>query len=102
MLLRAGVTAQCRQVVEDLEAAEQAVNSLQEEVKGHLRIAAPHLIGEALMVPALAELSKQNPSLKIELDLTSTKVTPQGIANLQKALPNCNIISDQTPPKTTS
>ncbi|NKB33826.1 MAG: LysR family transcriptional regulator [Pseudomonadales bacterium] len=66
--------AQCRQVVEDLEAAELAVNSLQEEIKGHLRIAAPHLIGEALMVPALAELSKQNPSLKIELDLTSHRV----------------------------
>lgn len=66
--------AQCRQVVEDLEAAENAVNSYQEEIKGQIRIAAPHLIGEALMVPALAQLSKQNPSLKIELDLTSNRV----------------------------
>lgn len=66
--------AQCRQVVEDLEAAEQAVSMLQDEVKGHLRIAAPHLIGEALMVPALAELAKQNPNLKVELDLTSHRV----------------------------
>jgi DNA-binding transcriptional LysR family regulator len=65
---------QCRQVVEDLEAAEQAITSLQQEVKGKLRISAPHLIGEAMMVPALAEFIEDNPLLDIELHLSGHRV----------------------------
>jgi len=65
---------QCRQVVEDLEAAEQAITVLQQEVQGLLRISAPHLIGETLLVPAIAEFMEQHEKLEIELDLTSHKV----------------------------
>jgi DNA-binding transcriptional LysR family regulator len=65
---------QCRQVVEELEAAEQAVTSLQQEIKGQLRISAPHLIGEALMVPALAQFLTQHPLLDIELHLSGHRV----------------------------
>ena len=65
---------QCRQVVEELEAAEQAVTSLQQEIKGQLRISAPNLIGEALMVPALAQFLTQHPQLDIELHLSGHRV----------------------------
>lgn len=65
---------QCRQVVEDLEAAERDITQLQSEVKGRLRISAPHLIGEVLLVPAIAQFMKTNPALEIELALSSRKV----------------------------
>ena len=65
---------QCRQVVEDLEAAERAVTLLQHEVQGLLKISAPHLIGEVLLVPALADFLKQNPKLDVDLHLTSHRV----------------------------
>ncbi len=65
---------QARQVVEDLQAAERVVTMLQEEVKGQLRISAPHLIGEALLVPALAEFLETNTELEIELHLSSRKI----------------------------
>ncbi|MDA1370621.1 MAG: LysR family transcriptional regulator [Proteobacteria bacterium] len=65
---------QARQVVEDLESAEQAVSYFQQEIKGELRIAAPHLIGEALMVPALAQFLEQHPGLDIELLLSGQRV----------------------------
>ena len=65
---------QARQVVEDLESAEQAVSYFQQEIRGELRIAAPHLIGEALMVPALAQFLEQHPGLDIELLLSGHRV----------------------------
>jgi len=65
---------QCRQVVEDLESAEQAINTLQRQVKGQLRISTPHLIGEILVVPALAEFIKLHPALDVDLHLSSRRV----------------------------
>ena len=65
---------QCLQVVEDLEAAERAATQLQEQVKGLLTISAPHLIGEALLVPALAEFQKSHPELEVDLHLSSHRV----------------------------
>ena len=62
---------QCRQVVEDLEAAERAMTTLQQEAKGQLRISAPHLIGEVLLVPAIAQFLQHNPELEIDLELSS-------------------------------
>lgn len=66
--------AQCRQVVEDLEAVERQVTELQQEAKGLLKISAPHLIGEVLLVPAIAEFLKHNPQIEIDLELASHKV----------------------------
>ena len=65
---------QCRQVVEDLEAAERAIGALQHEVKGRLRIAAPHLLGEVVLVPAIANFMKRNPELTIDLHLSGRRV----------------------------
>ena len=65
---------QCRQVVEDLESAERAVNQLQEQVTGHLTISAPHLIGEALLVPALAKFQQSHPDLEVDLLLGGHRV----------------------------
>lgn len=65
---------QCRQVVEDLETAERAVNQAQEQVKGQLTISAPHWIGEALLVPALAKFQQTHPDLEVELLLGGHRV----------------------------
>ncbi len=65
---------QCRQVVEDLEAAERAVSQLQEQVRGQLTISAPHLIGEALLVPALALFQDSHPELEVDLHLGGHRV----------------------------
>ncbi len=65
---------QCRQIVEDLEEAERSINSLQQETRGLLKISAPHLLGEAHIVPALADFLKQHPKLEIELNLSSRKI----------------------------
>lgn len=64
----------CRQVVEDLESAEVAVSQLQVQVKGLLTVSAPHLIGEALLIPALAKFQTSNPELEVNLQLTSRRV----------------------------
>ncbi len=37
---------QCQQIIEDLENAEQSVNTLQNDAQGLLRISTPHLLGE--------------------------------------------------------
>ncbi len=66
--------AHARQVVEELEAADAAVTSLQQEVKGELRIAAPHLIGEAVLVPALAAFTARHPQLQVDLHLAGHQV----------------------------
>lgn len=64
----------CQQVVEDLEATEASVSELQVQIQGPLRISAPHLLGEKVLVPALAEFQRQNPALDVELNLSSRKI----------------------------
>lgn len=64
----------CLQIVEDLDEAEKSVSQLQQSVTGILRVSAPHLLGEAKLVPAVAEFLKRYPELNIELSLTSRKV----------------------------
>lgn len=66
--------ARCRQVVEDLESAEVAVSQLQAQVKGLLTISAPHLIGESILIPALAKFQVINPELEVNLQLTSRRI----------------------------
>jgi len=65
---------QCRQIVEDLENAEQSITNLQNDVQGLLRISAPHLLGEVLLIPALAAFLKRHPKLEVDIDLNSHKV----------------------------
>jgi len=64
----------CRQVIEDVDSAEQAMTSLQKQVSGRLRINAPYLLGELFLVPAIARFMQLHPQLNIELDLNSHKV----------------------------
>jgi DNA-binding transcriptional LysR family regulator len=65
---------QCQQIVQDLENAEQSVNILQNDAQGLLRISAPHLLGEVLLIPAIARFLKLHPKLEIDIDLNSHKV----------------------------
>lgn len=65
---------QCRQIVEDLKNAEQSVNTLQNDAQGLLRISSPHLLGEVLLIPAIANFLKIHPKLEIDIDLNSHKV----------------------------
>jgi len=64
----------CRQIIEDVDSAEQTITNLQKQVSGRLRVNAPHLLGELLLVPAIARFMQLHPLLDIELDLNSHKV----------------------------
>lgn len=65
---------QCRHIVEDLENAEQSITTLQNDIRGLLRISAPHLLGEVLLIPTIANFLKLHPKLEIDIDLNSHKV----------------------------
>jgi len=64
----------CRQVLDDLRAIEQTVTGVQEEVRGLLHICSPHLLGEVLLVPAIAKFLQIHPKLEVECDFSSRRV----------------------------
>ena len=64
----------CRSILADLESTELAVSTLQNEVRGKLRISSPHLLGEVLLLPALTEFQRSHPMLEIDIDLTSRRI----------------------------
>ncbi len=62
-----------------LEAADEAaasVTSFNRQLRGTLRVAAPHALGELLLPPLLATLQQQHPGLSIDLVLNDRFVDP--------------------------
>lgn len=62
-----------------LEAADEAaasVTSFNRQLRGTLRIAAPHALGELLLPPLLAKLQQRHPELSIDLVLNDRFVDP--------------------------
>ena len=66
--------ALCRPLLEGLQNAENVVSGVQHNVRGRLRISSPHLLGEVILVPALAQFQASYPQLEIDIDLTSNRV----------------------------
>lgn len=63
-----------RSVLEALEAAEQAVSSLQEAPQGKIRITAPVTYGEDVIVPLVNTFLSRYPRLDITVQLTNQTV----------------------------
>ncbi len=64
----------CRPLLEGLESADAMVSGVQQSVSGRLRISSPHLIGEEILVPAIAQFQALHPKLEIDIDLASHRV----------------------------
>jgi DNA-binding transcriptional LysR family regulator len=64
----------CRLVLEDLDAAEQAVTALQERPRGTLRITAPMSFGVEHVAPALADFLARYPELDVVADYSDRRV----------------------------
>jgi DNA-binding transcriptional LysR family regulator len=58
------------QLLETQDAALSAVGSGDSGLKGVLKVTAPNVIGRSIVVPVLARLLAENPSLKVDLNLT--------------------------------
>ena len=65
---------QVKQVVELYHQANQATESMQNSVRGSLRISAPMAFGSECLAPALPEYLKQYPDIQLELELSSRNV----------------------------
>lgn len=59
----------CRRILADVEEAEREVMDRDAEPRGQLRVTAPVLFGTRHVAPAMAELAKRHPGLRVELVL---------------------------------
>lgn len=66
--------AGCRQVLEQVQHAEDSVAGLQRQPRGLLRVSAPTTWGSCVLAPLLAGLLRAQPLLNIELDLSNRRV----------------------------
>jgi DNA-binding transcriptional LysR family regulator len=67
---------QAKHAVTAADDAAACVASLNGQLRGTLRIAAPHSIGETILPPLLVELRQQHPELSIDLILNDLIVDP--------------------------
>jgi DNA-binding transcriptional LysR family regulator len=66
----------CTGILADLAEAELALNQLQEEPKGNLRINGPMTFGTLYLAPLVAEFIAQYPDLHVELTLNDRFIDP--------------------------
>src|SRR4051794_9938362 len=59
----------CSNVLQQLVQEEASIASIQKEMRGVLRVVSVRSFGERHIAAAIAEFSKQHPSLRIELEL---------------------------------
>lgn len=64
----------CKAVLDELEDATQAIQGMQHELQGSIRITAPVDLGPHVVAPMVAAFLKQYPQLKIELNCTQRLV----------------------------
>ncbi len=64
----------CRQVLDGLEEAEQAISSLRETPQGLIKLTAPYMYGEQFILPLVIEFMGMYPDIEVVADLTNQKV----------------------------
>jgi len=64
----------CREVLNNMEEADQSVIDLQDTPRGNLRMTVAGAFGERYIAPAAAAFSKQHPQLSIDLNFTNHNV----------------------------
>lgn len=75
-LTSAGISyfAQCKQILEQVRAAESSLESLQQQARGVLRVSAPVNLGSTFIAPLIADYLRQYPLVQLELLLSNTRV----------------------------
>lgn len=63
----------CRQILEDLETAEDAISDMQSHPTGKLKITAPVTYGEVTIAPLINNFLALYPELDVELNLSNLK-----------------------------
>jgi DNA-binding transcriptional LysR family regulator len=63
----------CRQILEDLETAEDAISDMQSHPTGKLKITAPVTYGEATIAPLVNSFLALYPDLDVEINLSNLK-----------------------------
>lgn len=66
---------ECRRVLEQVAAAEAAVERLRAAPSGRLRISAPTTFGACIVAPAVATFLQRYPEVSVELDLSNRVVS---------------------------
>ena len=61
---------QCRSLLKELDELDASVQSSDSALQGEIRISAPVTFAEMHLIPIISLYSKQNPEVKIHLDLT--------------------------------
>lgn len=64
----------CRQVLNGLEAAENAISDMQSKPTGKLKVTAPVTYGEATIAPLINNFLLRYPELDIEMNLSNQKM----------------------------
>ncbi len=64
----------CRQLLDDLQEAEHAVNDLHSKPTGKLKITAPITFGELIIAPLINNFIARYPELEVELQLSNQKM----------------------------
>jgi DNA-binding transcriptional LysR family regulator len=68
--------ARAKEALEVVDGATASVATFNRQLRGKLRIAAPHGLGETLLPPLLAQLQQHHPELSIDLVLNDRFVDP--------------------------
>ncbi|MCY1082509.1 LysR family transcriptional regulator [Archangium lansingense] len=66
----------CRRVLSELEEAQEAMTRVRAKPTGRLRVDAPQVLGQLILVPALPRFFKQYPGIQLELTLRDYLVDP--------------------------
>jgi DNA-binding transcriptional LysR family regulator len=66
----------CRRALDEIDEAERVLATNRDELRGHLRLDLPLVMGRDYVVPALAELLEAHPRLVIEVSLSDRTRDP--------------------------
>ncbi|RDE24854.1 LysR family transcriptional regulator [Motiliproteus coralliicola] len=66
--------AYSRRIVAELDEAKRAVNDMQQQAKGRLKVSMTVGFGEAVVLPSMATFKQQYPEVELELELTERVV----------------------------
>lgn len=64
----------CKRVVEEASSAQESINNLSDNPRGHLRISTSAAIGQYLVAPHLGEFMDLYPDIDIAMDLNNRRV----------------------------
>lgn len=64
----------CRDILDELEAAEDEVRDSENSLKGRLKIAVPVTFGVSHLTPLIAQFMHRHPLVRIELDLSDKRI----------------------------